>query len=70
MNGKEEAIDAEREGRTRLSGYVTEKENEQQGTLRQDELDFGQTGNNGRSRAEPGALDVTPLGLGLAALLI
>jgi len=42
---------------------------EEGGILRQDELDFG-PGNNGRSRAEPGAMDVTPLGLDLAALFI
>jgi len=58
--GEAAAIDAEREARTRLSGYVAEKENEQQGILRQDELDFGPS-DNGRSRAEPGAMDVTPL---------
>lgn len=58
--GEAAAVDAEREARTRLSGYVAEKENEQQGILRQDELDFG-PGNNGRSRSEPGAVDVTPL---------
>jgi hypothetical protein len=34
---------------------------EEGGILRQDELDFGGTGDNGRSRAEPGTLDVTPL---------
>lgn len=34
---------------------------EEGGILRQDELDFGGTGDNGRSRAEPGAMDVTPL---------
>ena len=43
---------------------------EEGGILRENELDFGGTGNNGRSRAEPGAMDVSPLGLGLAALLI
>lgn len=58
--GEAAAVDAEREARTRLSGYVAEKENEQQGILRQDELDFG-PGNNGRSGSEPGAVDVTPL---------
>ena len=43
---------------------------EEGGILRENELDFGGTGNNGRSRAEPGAMDVSPLGLDLAALLI